>query len=86
MEVQIEGFTPHSNQLEKIKQIETDGVKYIVLTTGRQYGKTLLAENLLLKWALENNNSNVMWISPVYSQARKVFNDIVNAIDASPIL
>ena len=85
MEVVIEGFTPHSNQLEKIKQIETDGVKYIVLTTGRQYGKTLLAENLLLKWALENNNSNVMWISPVYSQARKVFNDIVNAIDASPI-
>lgn len=86
MEVQIEGFTPHSNQLEKIKQIETDGVKYIVLTTGRQYGKTLLAENLLLKWALENNKVNVMWISPVYSQARKVFNDIVNAIDASPIL
>lgn len=85
-EIEVEGFTPHPDQLEKIKLIETPDVKYITLTTGRQWGKTMLAQNLLLKWGLENNNSTLMWVSPVYSQCRKVFTDVVNAIQGTPIL
>ncbi len=75
----VQGFTPHPDQRIKINQIEQPDTKYIVLTTGRQWGKTLLAQNLLLKWALENPNQILMWVSPVYSQCRKVFNDMVNA-------
>lgn len=84
--IQVVGFTPHPDQLHKIELIEDPKVKYIVLTTGRQWGKTMLAENLLLKWGLENNDSTLLWVSPVYSQCRKVFTDIVNAIEGTPIL
>lgn len=36
--------------------------------------------NLLLKWVLEDNNSVGMWVSPVYSQAKKVFTELTNTI------
>ena len=36
--------------------------------------------NLLLKWALEDNGSVSMWVSPVYSQAKKVFTELTNTI------
>ena len=84
--IEVKGFTPHLDQLSKIELIENPNVKYITLTTGRQWGKTMLAQNLLLKWGLENNSSTLMWVSPVYSQCRKVFTDIVNAIEGTPIL
>lgn len=78
--LQVKGFTPHPDQRTKIDQINDPHVKYVVLTTGRQWGKTLLAQNLLLKWALETPNQVLMWVSPVYSQARKVFSSINEAI------
>jgi phage FluMu gp28-like protein len=36
--------------------------------------------NLLLKWGLEDNGSVSMWVSPVYSQAKKVFTELTNTI------
>lgn len=86
MIIDVEGFTPYPKQAEFISQIEQEHVKYAVLTIGRQFGKTLLAENLLLKWALENNNTTLMWVSPIYSQVRKVYEDIEKAIAGTPIL
>jgi hypothetical protein len=77
--LKVKGFTPHPDQRIKIDQIEKKEVKYIILTTGRQWGKTLLAQNLILKWAIETPNQVLMWVSPVYSQARKVFTSLVNA-------
>ena len=82
----VEGFTPYTAQKEWIQQIEEPSVKYITLCTGRQVGKTLLSQNLLLKWGLENNNQVIMFVSPVYSQARKVFSDIEKALGGTPIL
>jgi len=85
-QLKVKGFTPHSDQRSKINEIEKPEVKYAVLTTGRQWGKTLLAQNLLLKWALEKPNQVLMWVSPVYSQARKVFTSINEAIGASGLV
>lgn len=78
--LKVKGFTPHPDQRQKINQIQDPKVKYVVLTTGRQWGKTLLAQNLLLKWALETPNQVLMWVSPVYAQARKVFTSIHEAV------
>jgi len=75
----VKGFVPHPDQRVKIDAMLHEEVKYIVLTTGRQWGKTLLAQNLLIKWAVETPNQILMWVSPVYSQARKVFDSLVNA-------
>jgi hypothetical protein len=86
MKISIEGFTPYPKQAEFIKKIEDPSIKIITLSIGRQFGKTLMAENLLMKWALETNNATLMWVSPVYSQARKVFEDLEKAMDGSPII
>jgi len=82
----VKGFTPHKHQKKVIKEIENPDVKYVVLTTGRQYGKTILAQNLLLKWGLTNPKSVLMWVSPVYSQSRKVFQDLIKAIQHTDLL
>lgn len=81
--IQVQGFTPTEKQFEFINQILNPDVKFIVLTTGRQFGKTMMAQNLILKWALETNNSSLMWVSPIYSQCRKVFEDLEKILDGS---
>lgn len=81
MDITVEGFTPHYNQDRFIKQILNSNKKYHVLSLGRQFGKTIMAVNLLLKWALENNNSSSMWVSPIFAQARKVFDEMVKYLE-----
>tara|TARA_R110000822_G_scaffold95196_7_gene217854 strand:+ start:1599 stop:2822 length:1224 start_codon:yes stop_codon:yes gene_type:complete len=82
----VKGFTPHKDQRLKIDLMEKPGVKFIILTTGRQWGKTLLGQNMLLKWALENTKSRSMWVSPVYSQAKKVFDTLVQAVGGTAVV
>ena len=53
---------------------------YIVAVIGRQFGKTTMAENLAIYWALNNKKSIVYWISPFNSQSYKVYEEILNAI------
>lgn len=81
----VKGFTPHPDQRRVINQIEGD-VKYVILTTGRQWGKTLLGINMLLKWSLQTSNSMNMWCSPVYSQCKKVFEQMTKAIAGTPVV
>ena len=86
MVIDVEGFRPYAKQKEWIDEIERDGVKYITLLVGRQVGKSLIGENMILKWALENPNSILMWISPIYSQVRKVYDDIENVLQGTPLI
>ena len=79
-ELIVEGFTPTSKQKEIIDACTDDTTKYIVGCFGRQAGKSFTAQNLILKWILEDNGSVAMWVSPVYSQAKKVFTELVNSI------
>ena len=79
-ELIVEGFTPTSKQKEIIDACTDDTTKYIVGCFGRQAGKSFTAQNLILKWVLEDNGSVAMWVSPVYSQAKKVFTELVNSI------
>lgn len=78
--IEVQGFTPHEKQQEVIDLCLNDETKYIICCTGRQFGKTFLAINMLLKWALEDNGSTLMFVSPIYSQAKKVFSELVLAI------
>ena len=79
-EITVQGFTPTIKQKEIIDACLSKNIKYIVGCFGRQAGKSFTAMNLLLKWALEDNNSVSMWVSPVYSQAKKVFTELTNTI------
>jgi hypothetical protein len=84
--MEIKLFKPHLKQRECINRIESSGSKYIIIDCGRQFGKSLLAMNLLLKWTLENDNSIGFWVSPIYSQAKKVFDELVKALKPSGLV
>tara|TARA_R100001463_G_scaffold91346_1_gene146043 strand:+ start:1974 stop:3182 length:1209 start_codon:yes stop_codon:yes gene_type:complete len=75
----IKLYKPHPKQREIHDALETD-IKYCVVSIGRQFGKTLFAENQAVKWGLENKNWKVGWISPTYKQAKKVFKEIAKAL------
>jgi|694.fasta_scaffold23364_10 hypothetical protein len=78
--ITVQGFNPTKKQQEIINACTDDTTKYIVGCFGRQAGKSFTAQNLLLKWALEDNGSVGMWVSPVYSQAKKVFQELTDTI------
>jgi len=71
-------FTPHKGQLQVINGFADSPHKFGVVSTGRQYGKSLLAQNLMLYWLLGNSNHKGAWIAPIYNQCKKVFNEITN--------
>ena len=75
----IKLYKPHPKQREIHEALETD-IKYCIVSIGRQFGKTLFAENQAVKWGLENKNWKIGWISPTYKQAKKVFKEITKAL------
>ena len=79
-EIVVEGFNPTEKQKLIIEACTDETTKYIVGCFGRQAGKSFTAQNLLLKWILEDNGSIGMWVSPVYSQAKKVFQELTTTI------
>jgi phage FluMu gp28-like protein len=79
-EITVQGFTPHKKQQELIDLCLDNTTKYIIASVGRQWGKSFLAMNVLLKWALEDNGSISMWLAPIYGQSKKVFQELSNLL------
>ncbi len=77
--MQITLFTPHLGQKEIINGFADSEHKFGVVTTSRQWGKSLLGQNLLLYWALKNPKQKCAWISPIYNQSKKVFQELLDA-------
>lgn len=77
---------PHETQKPIVDACLDDKHFFIVSILGRQSGKTTLAENLAIYWAINFNNSVVYWVSPTDAQAQKVFKEIVNAIIESGVI
>ena len=75
----VELFAPHKGQKAVIDGFADTEHKFGVVATGRQYGKSLLGQNLMLYWLLSNNNQKCGWVSPIYNQAKKVFQELSNA-------
>ena len=72
-------FTPHIGQKEIINGFADSEHKFGVVASPRQYGKSLLGQNLLLYWLLQKPNQKGAWISPIYNQSKKVFQELINA-------
>ena len=77
--MEITLFTPHIGQKQVIKGFSTSQHKFGTVVTSRQWGKSLLGQNLLLFWLLQNPNQKGCWISPIYNQAKKVFQELSDA-------
>lgn len=72
-------FNPHKGQKNVIDGFADSKHKFGTVATGRQYGKSLLGQNMMLYWLLGNKNQKGAWISPIYNQAKKVFQELSSA-------
>ena len=76
----IQLIRPHIKQKEIVDACLNDDYFFIVAVIGRQFGKSTIAENMAIYWALNNERSTVYWVSPTDSQSQKVYKDIINAL------
>lgn len=82
------GYTPEPWQ-QKVHTLLNDGFKsgkIIVVKSKRQCGKSLMAENELLRYAINYSNSTNAIISPTLNQSRKIYKEISKAIIDSKII
>ena len=84
--MEFTGFTPHSKQKEMINSILESGSKFHVACVGRQFGKSLMAMNLVLYWGINRGPVKILWVSPVYSQTDKVQKELMAAIGESGLV
>jgi phage terminase large subunit-like protein len=75
----IKGYKPHNKQKEIHSSIRNDNYKYYVLNIGRQFGKTILGINSMLDWAINDKGCNIAWVTPIYKQGKKVFDEMEKA-------
>jgi len=75
----IQLFTPYKKQKEFIDRYIDSEEMFGVVVAPRGSGKTLLGMNILLYWMLSFKNQKGGWISPVYAQAKSVYDQIVIA-------
>ena len=60
--------------------------KFHVACVGRQFGKSLMAMNLVLYWGINRGPAKCLWVSPVYSQTDKVQKELMAAIGESGLV
>ena len=72
-------FKPHNGQKKIIDGFADSSHKFGVVSCGRQFGKSLLGQNLMLYWLLKTKNQKGGWVSPIYNQAKKVFQELSDA-------
>jgi hypothetical protein len=72
-------FIPYPKQMEVINGILDSDAVHHVLCSSRQVGKTIMALNLLLYYAINVPDSYNVLVSPVYSQSKKSFMDLAKA-------
>ena len=76
----------HPGQVEIAKQILFGDYFYHTISCSRQFGKSYLGTQLLLYYAINNPGSELMYTTPVYSQASKIFKDMLKGIKGTDII
>lgn len=84
MEIQL--YSPHPKQAEIHTALKELSCKYYTVPIGRQFGKSLLGINQNYLWGINEPNVQMGWVSPVYSQAKKVFREMEKGIIDTPFL
>lgn len=79
-------YTPHKNQRLIHNSIDNEPFKYYVLDIGRQFGKSSLGENQSLKWLFNESKVKIGWVSPIFRQCKKIYNEIDIAFGNAPFV
>jgi len=82
----VTNFNPYPAQTRILGGVLNGSEKHHVVCSGRQMGKSLLIINLVLKFALENNDTVSMVVSPVFVQAKKLYTDLIKAMGEGSVL
>ena len=82
----VQLYNPHREQEKIHEAINNSPAKYYVLNIGRQFGKTMLAMNQLFFWLFNQKGCKCAWVSPVYKQSKKVFEEMCLAFADSGLL
>ena len=83
---EYEGFSPTKIQKEILSGILESKAKYHIINTGRQIGKTMTLQNLMLYWAINNAPVKILFVAPVYSQVTRVHKEMIQAISGSGLV
>lgn len=81
----IKGPTIHKGQ-QRVVDLIKGTAKYITVVAPRQTGKTFIAMQALLYWSINDPGCMIFFCSPTYAQAKKVLEDLHNAIVNSGIV
>ena len=82
------GYTPYPHQRavhDAMRDAFHSG-RIFVVKSKRQVGKTTMAENILLKVAIEHNRTLSCLVEPTLDQARRVYKELVKAIEQTPVI
>jgi len=83
----VYGIELHKGQQRVVDAVINGDEKYITVVAPRQQGKSLLLVNLILYYGINDKDDPIIGvISPVYSQVRKLMEDLYNAIIDSGIV
>lgn len=77
---------PHQRAVHEAMEGYFHSGKMYVVKSKRQVGKTTMAENILLQCGLEHNGTLSVLVEPTLDQCRRVYKDIVRAIEDTPAL
>ena len=83
------GFTPKQHQKDVIEIVcskQRSRGAVVTVKSRRQAGKSFLSLNLLLYYAINKQRSKSCLVSITLAQSRKVFKELVNAIEGSGII
>lgn len=82
------GYTPYEHQ-RAVHAAMGDYIhsgRIFVVKSKRQVGKTTMAENILLDCAINHPDTLSLLVEPTLDQSRRVYREIVKAIEETPIL
>lgn len=77
----VQLYTPHSGQLQ-IHQwlLDNPKCKYLLLSCGRRFGKSLAMLNQALYYALTGSNEKVIFLVPTYKLGKELFDVLYGAL------
>ena len=81
----IKGPKLHKGQ-QRVAELLLGPAKYVTVVAARQTGKTWMSIQALLYWSINDPGCKIFFCSPTYAQAKKVLEDLYNAIAESGIV
>jgi len=82
----FKGGKLHPDQIKCWKNIQESKAMYHTIVTGRQWGKSFFAVQLLLYYALNNSNSEVMFVTLSHRQGSKIYNQLMRGIEHTKVV